>query len=171
MNALHAPLTSSEAAALSKNVTQKVIVVFKNQVSQYPASRSLVGLRRRAESQDQHAVLGELGETKARHVHSYTCINAVAATVSPGEEARLKANPAVAEVVPDQIIHLAEPFDAPRTSASPSTTTGTHSCSPEPARPTADRRCSSLRPSRPSTPTRPIPTPRRPARSASTARA
>ena len=50
-----------------------------------------------------------MSETKARNVHAYTTINAVAATVSPGEQARLAANPNVAEVVPDQIINLAAP--------------------------------------------------------------
>jgi hypothetical protein len=51
-----------------------------------------------------------LGQTKARNVHSYTTINAVAATVSAGEQTRLASNPAVAEVVPDQIIKLSNPF-------------------------------------------------------------
>ena len=106
------PLTSSRAATLSHNVTKRVIVVFKNQATKDPASRSLVKARLRIESQVQRPVLSELHATKARSVHSYTSINALAAIVSPGEEARLKANPAVAEVVPDQIIHLASPFDA-----------------------------------------------------------
>ena len=57
-------------------------------------------------------MLNELGQTKSRDVHSYTTINAVAATVSPGEEARLAADPAVAEVVPDQLIQLAAPETA-----------------------------------------------------------
>ncbi len=119
-----APLTSSQAAALSTNVTKKVIVVFRNQVTRDPASRGLVQARRRVETQDQHPILSELSETKARNVHSYTLVNAVAATVSPGEEARLRADPAVAEVVPDQIIRLASPFDASRTSRHGSTPAG-----------------------------------------------
>jgi len=119
-----APLTSFQAAVLSTNVTKKVIVVFKNQVTRDPASRGLVQARRRVETQDQRPILSELSETKARNVHSYTLINAVAATVSPGEEARLRANPAVGEVVPDQIIQLASPFDAPRTPRQGSTPAG-----------------------------------------------
>jgi Subtilase family/Peptidase inhibitor I9 len=117
-----APLTASQAQSLSANVSKKVIVVFKDQVPQYPASRSLVRDRQAVISQDQHAVLGELSETNARGVHSYTTINAVAATVSAGEQARLAANPAVAEVIPDQIIQLAPPFDAASTPSTPSAT-------------------------------------------------
>jgi hypothetical protein len=105
------PLTSSEANALSTGVTQKVIVLFKDQVSQYSASRSSVAARRHAEDADTQAVRTELTKTKARNVRSYTTINALAATVSSGEEARLAADPSVAEVVPDQIIKLASPFN------------------------------------------------------------
>ncbi|MGA2528204.1 MAG: S8 family serine peptidase [Acidimicrobiales bacterium] len=117
-------LTSAQAAVLSHNVTKRVIVVFKNQVTSDPASRALVKARLRIESRVQSSVLSELRETKARSVHSYTLINAVAAIVSSGEEARLRANPAVAEVVPDQIIHLANSFDTPQTTKDPTTTTG-----------------------------------------------
>ncbi len=61
-----APLTASQARSLSTNVSKKVIVVFKDQVPQYPASRSFVRDRQAVISQDQHAVLGELSETKAQ---------------------------------------------------------------------------------------------------------
>jgi len=105
-----APLTTSQAAALSTNVTQKVIVVLKDQVPQAPASPSSVHARSNVEAVDQHSILTELGQTKSRNVHSYTTINAVAATVSPGEVSRLSTNPSVAEVVPDQIIKLSTPF-------------------------------------------------------------
>lgn len=107
-----APLTSSQAKALSANVSEKVIVVFKDQVPQAPAARNSVGARSNVEAVEQHGVLTELGQTNARNVHSYTTINAVAATVSAGEKARLASNPAVAEVVPDQIIKLVNPFRA-----------------------------------------------------------
>jgi hypothetical protein len=112
-----APMSAAQAAALSGNVTEKVIVVLKDQVSQYPASRSQVKNRSAVVNNLQGPILGELNATKAHNVHSYTTINAVSATVSPGEAARLAANPAVAEVVPDQIIKLASPFDAAATSS------------------------------------------------------
>jgi hypothetical protein len=119
---------------LSTHVNQRVIVVFKNQVAADPASRSQVRARRSAEQTYQRPVISELGQTKARNVHAYTTINAVAATVSPGERARLAANPDVAEVVPDQIIHLATPtITTPASSAGRSPVPGT--CSTDPSKP------------------------------------
>jgi peptidase inhibitor I9 len=137
--ASQAALTPAQARSLSSNVSKRVIVVLRDQVSQYPASKALVKYRAAAVGQTQHSILGELSETKARNVHSYTTINAVAATVSAGEASRLAANPAVAEVVPDQIIHLASPFDA--ASAGTATTTGPArtplpgTCAANPAKP------------------------------------
>ncbi len=134
-----AALTSAQAKTLSTNVTKRVIVVLKNQVSQYPASRAMVKDRVAAVGQTQHSILGELSQTKARNVHSYTTINAVSATVSPGEASRLASDPAVAEVIPDQIIQLASPFDAP--SAATSNTTAASrtplpgTCSANPSKP------------------------------------
>ena len=138
-----ARLTASQAKALSTNVTKRVIVVFKDQVSQDPASRAHVSGRRSVESREQSLMLNELGQTKSRDVHSYTTINAVAATVSPGEEARLVTNPAVAEVVPDQLIQLASPETATTTSAAARTPIpGT--CSSNPAKPQLDPQALSL---------------------------
>ena len=102
-----APLSASQAQALSKNVNQRVIIVMKNQLGTTPDTAHLATARRHAESVLQSPVLSELSATKARRVHSYTVLNAITATVSSGERARLAANPNVAEVVPDQIIHLA----------------------------------------------------------------
>ena len=113
-----APLTSSQAAALSTNVTQRVIVVLKDHVTQAPASRSGVNARRQTESREQSPILNELRQTRAKNVKTYTTLNALAAMVSPGEEARLAANPAVQEVVPDQIIRVTSPFATGATTGS-----------------------------------------------------
>ena len=52
----------------------------------------------------QAPLMSELREVHATHVKSYRLVDSFAATVSAGEEARLKANPAVAEVIPDVTI-------------------------------------------------------------------
>jgi len=126
--------TATRAQAQSKDASARVIVVFKDQVNADPPSRSHVGARRAAEAQIQKPVLDELSQNNAGGVHAYTTVNAVAATVSPGEEARLAANPAVAEVIPDQIIHLASPTAAAPTSSGTRTPVpGT--CSTDPSKP------------------------------------
>jgi hypothetical protein len=112
-----APLTATQAKALSTNVTKRVIIVFKDQIGQDPASKGAVASRRAIESREQSSLLNDLNTTKSRNIHSYTTINAVAATVSAGEQARLAADPAVAEVVPDQIIQLAAPSNQTPASA------------------------------------------------------
>ncbi len=101
-----APLTAKQARALSTNVNDRVIVVFKNQVpaiSDAPAERAR---RIAAVSALQQPVVSELALTRATHVKRFQLINAVAAYVSRGEAKRLAANPAVAEVVPDVKIPL-----------------------------------------------------------------
>ena len=136
--ASQAALSPAQARSLSTNVSKRVIVVLKDQVSQYPASKALVKYRVAAVGQTQHSILGELADTKARNVHSYTTINAVSATVSAGEASRLAANPAVAEVVPDQIIQLASPFDAASAGTAttgPARTPLPGTCAANPAKP------------------------------------
>jgi hypothetical protein len=95
------PLTASEARALSEHVTDRVIVVFKNQLSSIPDTPALRARRASAVAGVQSPVVSELSVTHATHVKRFQLINAVAAYVSAGEAKRLQANPAVAEVVPD----------------------------------------------------------------------
>jgi hypothetical protein len=132
-------LTLSQARALSTHVNQKVIIVLKNQLPAAPASRVFVATRRLDEKSIQSPILSELRLTHSRSVHAYTTINAIAATVSPGERARLATNPAVAKVVPDQIIQLAPIPQAPSGAAGTSTATVRNpvpgTCSTNPKRP------------------------------------
>jgi Peptidase inhibitor I9 len=103
-------LTSSAATALGTNVTNRVIVVLRNQEPSLPATSALEPRRQQAIDAVQAPILSELSATHAHINHRYSLINALAATVSPAEEAQLKANPAVAQVVPDQAIRLASPL-------------------------------------------------------------
>ncbi|HXW82560.1 MAG TPA: S8 family serine peptidase, partial [Acidimicrobiales bacterium] len=107
-----APLSTAEARALSTNVTQKVIVVMKKQAPEEPDVTGSSAVFEAAEKQAQQPLLSELQATHARDVRAYSLINAVAATVSPGERARLEGNPSVAAVVPDQLIALTNPMTA-----------------------------------------------------------
>jgi hypothetical protein len=90
-----APLTAEVAAQLSVSPDRPVIVLMKNQLSGSDAAN------------DQAPVMRELGQVNAARIKNFRTLNALAATVSEGEVARLKANPAVAAVIPDVLIHRA----------------------------------------------------------------
>jgi subtilisin family serine protease len=124
------PLTASQAQALSTNVTDKVIVVFKNQLSATPDSPSNSANRVAAVNQVQSGVVHELAATGAREVKSFQLINAVSATVSPGEAQRLAANPAIAKVVQDEPIPLTSSAPTAATTAASGITPLPGACAP-----------------------------------------
>jgi hypothetical protein len=88
-------------AALSTKVTDRVIILFRNQFSTIPANAPNLSRRTADVRSNQHSVLAQLASTHAKDVNSLTLINAVSATVSPAEAQALRDNPAVSEVVPD----------------------------------------------------------------------
>ncbi|MGA2929483.1 MAG: S8 family serine peptidase, partial [Solirubrobacteraceae bacterium] len=100
-------LVGARARALGQAATQRVIVVLKDQETALPATRGLIAARSNAIARDQAPVASTLSASGAQNLHSYKLIDAMSATVSPAAEAQLKSNPAVSEVVPDQIIRLA----------------------------------------------------------------
>ncbi len=111
-SAAFAPLAPALAAQLSVNPDQRVIVVMRGPFGAAPVGSQAQATRTAETRTAQAPLLSELATVHAGNVKSYSLINAVAATVSAGEEARLKANPAVAAVVPDSVIHLAQPLPA-----------------------------------------------------------
>ncbi len=99
-------LSALQVKALSRNATQSVIVVFKNQLSSLPANATFAAMRQVALQEVQSPIVSELRQLHAADFHSYDLINALSATVSQAEESRLVANPAVAEVVANATTHL-----------------------------------------------------------------
>ncbi|HEY1568592.1 MAG TPA: S8 family serine peptidase [Solirubrobacteraceae bacterium] len=108
---------SASSVSHASGSAQSVIVVFKNQDRAQPANRSALTARRRTLAAVQGPVLQQLAAGNAREVHSYTTLNAVSATVSPAQLSSLKSDPAVAEVVPDGLVHLAPPTTGTASSA------------------------------------------------------
>ena len=125
-------LTAADVLRLSQNADQHVIVLMRDQYKDLPDATNTRGPRMSAIATSQSAVLSELTRVHASGVKAFTLINAVAATVSSAEEARLTANPDVQAVVPDRIIHGTTPADrgvssnaASPASASPAATNAT----------------------------------------------
>jgi hypothetical protein len=116
--AANQPLTAAAAALLSVNANQHVIVILKGQFGAAPVGSAEAGVRASAIAAVQAPLMSELRQVHAAHVKTYQLVDSLAATVSAGEKARLEANPAVAEVIPDVIIHGAQPEATPATASS-----------------------------------------------------
>jgi hypothetical protein len=107
-----APMTPALAAQLSQNVNQHVVVIMKSQLPAARVGSAAANTRAGMIRSYQKPVMTELSQVHATHIKAYQLVNSFAATVSSGEEARLKANSSVAEVIPDTTIHLAQPETA-----------------------------------------------------------
>src|SRR5262249_2696476 len=74
---------SGAATALSTKVTQRVIVVMKNQLSAVPDTAANAAQRSSMARSTQSSVMAQMTQTHARNVKSLSLINAVVGTVSP----------------------------------------------------------------------------------------
>jgi hypothetical protein len=100
-------LTAAQVRQLAAHATDRSIIIFKNQFANLPARAATMRQRVSAVNAAQAPVLAELAEVHATHVQTFQIINAIAATISPAEVQRLRANPAVAVVEPDTLQHVA----------------------------------------------------------------
>ncbi|HTW01955.1 MAG TPA: hypothetical protein VMF87_16775 [Streptosporangiaceae bacterium] len=112
LNVATAPMTPALAAQLSTNVNQHVIVIMRGQPAAAHEGSQAAATRSSMIRSEQRPLMSELSQVHATHIKAYTLVNSFAATVSKGEESRLKANASVAEVIPDSTIRLAQPETA-----------------------------------------------------------
>lgn len=103
-NTYSSALTPAQITALSADPNQRVIIIMRNQHPEVTAKASTRLTRDSKLAADQTPILSELRTLRAPAVHGYSVLNAVSATVSRAEAARLATNPAVAAVVPDSIV-------------------------------------------------------------------
>jgi hypothetical protein len=101
---IYGQMTSALAAELSQNVNQPVIVIMKDQFGAAPVGSAAAAARASAAVSSQKGISAELSQVHATHMHSLSLVNALTATVSAGEEARLQASSQVAEVIPNVTI-------------------------------------------------------------------
>lgn len=123
-------LTPAQIAQLSRNQTERVIVLFRNQHGEAPAP---AGIRSGAIANDQSRIVGELQQLRAPKLHAYSFVNAVAATISHAEAVRLGQDPQVLAVVPDRVVHA--PTKASSSPASTANAVPGSICPTAPAKP------------------------------------
>jgi hypothetical protein len=100
-------LTAAQIVAYSKNPSHRVIVLMRNQFKQTLAGHNKALVRRASTLRvSQRPVVAQLKSLHAPHLHSYSFINAVTASVSTAELAHLRADPNVRAVVPDRRVSL-----------------------------------------------------------------
>ena len=100
-------LSAAQVRRLSADATHHSIIIFRNQLASLPARGVTAGPRIRAASAAQAGVRSELARLHAGDVRSFQIINAISATISAAEIARLQADPAIAAVVPDAVRQFA----------------------------------------------------------------
>ena len=123
---LPASANSAEPSATTAlSVDQPVIVVLANQYSNLPDTATGHAARLSALSSAQAPFVSALKSAGARNVRPLSVINALSATVSPAEEAALRANPDISEIVPDSAIKVQTGLTLPTSTLAASARTGT----------------------------------------------
>jgi subtilase family protein len=112
-----AQLSDADAARLSQNADQHVIVILKSQHAPVAAGSAAEADRSGTMAAEQAPLLNELRQMRAPNVKSFRLMNAFSATVSKEYVSRLQNHPAVAQVIPDVAIELRRP--AANASAAP----------------------------------------------------
>ncbi len=111
----HKGLSAATTLGHTRSVSSRVIVILRNQVRAFPATKRKISSRIKTEQQVNSGVEQQVGRTGGRIYRRFHALNAFAATVSPNEQTALEHNGAVAQVVPDTVVQLPAPINASST--------------------------------------------------------
>ena len=98
-------ITASQATAAASGPKQAVIVVLRNQHPELPA-RSAAAARQQTTARDQAPLVSSARSTGATNVKNFSIVNGFSASMSAAEANNLRADPSVAEVVPDVMVPI-----------------------------------------------------------------
>ena len=121
-------------AAAASGPTQHVIVLLRNQHADIPAAHATVGKRVAATAADQSRLVKSVRASGGSAIRQLHVVNAFAATASPAEQAALRSDPTVAEVIPDRTVQLS-PAAKSRSSSSLKGAVSSKTCPKNPAKP------------------------------------
>jgi hypothetical protein len=114
------------AGPTAADAPRHVLVVLRNQHAEAPAAARTVGRRAQLTAADQAPLIAHARGAGGKGFRQLHVANAFAATLPTTEVARLAANPAVAAVVPDQVITApSRHTDRPVRGATPGPVSGT----------------------------------------------
>jgi len=101
-------LSQSQVKARSTGRSERVVVVFKNQLPNLPANPAHRQARTATAASMQAPLVAQLKQVQATHTTRLSLLNAVAATMPAAEAQALANNPGVKEVVPDGTIIMGD---------------------------------------------------------------
>ncbi len=120
------PLTPELKRLLSKQPNQRVIVIMRSQLRMAHVGSRAAIVRTDEIRAQQAPFIRQLHAVHATHIKSFQLVDALAATVSKAERARLRATPGVAEVIPDVTISEGPPTTAASSTRRSTTTRHAH---------------------------------------------
>jgi hypothetical protein len=98
-------LTAAQANAAASGPKQAVIVVLRNQHPELPV-KSAGTARRQTTARDQAPLVSNAKSAGATGVKTFSIINGFSASMTAAEADNLRADPSVAEVVPDRMVPI-----------------------------------------------------------------
>lgn len=112
---------AAASAGADTKVEHRVIVVLKDQPAAEHVGSAAAKQRAKRIKSIQSPLVSDLKQARATHLQQFSLANAIGATVSSDEQARIAADPAVAAVVPDSVVHLTPAVQPTATRAARST--------------------------------------------------